>query len=200
MLNSKLEYQNPKQRSGFTLMEVVVVMLIFTLASIIIAEIFVNIYRAQQRTRNLQSAYTDSRYLLEIMAREIRSGTIDYSTIAYPTGINTPEEELHLVTSQGASLVFRHNSGVVCGNVDCVTIERDGGGENIITSPKLQIDKLEFYISPLTNPFPDTVTSLTEDVQPQVTIVLKTTSTSIKVEERTSTYLQTTVSSRAYLR
>ncbi len=118
----------------------------------------------------------------------------------YASGIPVPTDELHLITSQNDTLVFRKSNDGECAEIGCVTIDRNGAGENPITTPKLQVDRLQFYITPTTNPFPDSVTTTTEDIQPQVTVVLKSTSTNSKVTERTSTYLQTTVTSRAYLR
>ncbi|HBV33678.1 TPA: hypothetical protein DIC39_00445 [Patescibacteria group bacterium] len=183
---------------GFTLMEVLVVMFIFTLASLLIAEIFVNVQRAQQNTRDAQIAYTDARYLLEVLSREIRASTIAYGE--YPS--STPESVetvLHLTSGEGKVLSFRHDTAA-CPGVPCVTIERDLGGESVISSPNLSVDKLEFYITPLADPFPDTVTVGTPDIQPQVTIVLKTSSLNIKIQEQKPIYLQTTVASRVYKR
>lgn len=196
MKNLKLKSKNSPR--GFTLMEVLVVMFIFTLATLLIAEIFVNVQRAQQRTRDSQIAYTDARYLLEVLSREIRAGTIAYDDFSggAPELI---EDELRLITGAGKLLSFRHNSGA-CGGASCVTLERDGGGESVISSPNLSVDKLEFYITPLADPLPDTVTLGTPDIQPQVTIVLKTSSINIKIQEQKPIYLQTTVTSRVYKR
>ncbi len=190
-------------RRGFTLMEVVIVMFIFTLASILIAEIFVNVQKAQQKIRDTQVAYTDARYLLEVMAREIRSDLIDYD--AYTDDkipVDDEVNELYLITSQGVPVAFRHHNQCPGSNVAvaCVTIERGGGGESVVSSPKLSIDTLKFYITPLEDPFPENVTTTTPDIQPQVTIVLMASSTNIKIEDQKPIYLQTTVTSRAYVR
>ncbi|MFA4936782.1 MAG: prepilin-type N-terminal cleavage/methylation domain-containing protein [Patescibacteria group bacterium] len=191
------------RRQGFTLMEIVVVMFIFTLASILIAEIFVNVQKAQQKIRDTQVAYTDARYLMEVLAREIRSDLIDYSAYggSIPTDPTDEVTELNLVTSQGAKLVFVYNNP--CPDdpaIGCITINRDSGGDNVISSPKLSINKLVFYITPLTDPFPENVTASTQDIQPQVTIVLMASSTNIKIEDQKPIYLQTTITSRAYAR
>ncbi|MFH1112193.1 MAG: prepilin-type N-terminal cleavage/methylation domain-containing protein [Patescibacteria group bacterium] len=191
-------------RHGFTLMEIVVVMFIFTLASILIAEIFVNVQKAQQKIRDTQVAYTDARYLMEVMAREIRSDLIDYVAYGTISDPNDPDviDKLYLATSQGAKVVFRYHNPCPKGNtaIGCVTIKRDTGEENVISSPKLSIDTLTFYITPLKDPFPENVILTTPDIQPQVTIVLKASSTNIKIEDQKPIYLQTTVASRAYVR
>lgn len=189
--------------SGFTLMEIVVAMFIFTLASILIAEIFVNVQRAQQRIRDAQEASTNTRYLVDVISREIRFGKIDYSggTI---NNDNEHNDKLNLIDSQNISVSFQIASGVDCDStndtVRCVQIKRGNGVWNTITAPTLSVDALHFYVTPQTDPFPTSVTSSTPNVQPQVTIILHTSSTGPKLENRVSTYLQTTVASRLYAR
>jgi prepilin-type N-terminal cleavage/methylation domain-containing protein len=190
--------------AGFTLMEIVVAMFIFTLASILIAEIFVNVQRAQQRIRDAQEASTNTRYLVDVISREIRFSKIDYSA---GTITNNYSEELNLIDSQNVSVSFRKIvSGNDCGFTDnavsCLQIKRggDSGEWSTITAPTLSVDALYFYVTPQKDPFPASVTSSTPNIQPQVTIVLRTSSTGPKLENRVSTYLQTTVASRLYVR
>lgn len=190
--------------NGFTLMEIVVAMFIFTLASILIAEIFVNIQRAQQRIRDAQEASTNTRYLVDVISREIRFSKIDYPASAIS---NDHSEILNLIDSQNVSVSFKKVvSGVECGftdnTVSCVQIRRggDSGIWNTITAPTLSVNALYFYVTPQNDPFPTSITSTTPNIQPQVTIVLHTSSTGPKLENRVSTYLQTTVASRLYAR
>jgi prepilin-type N-terminal cleavage/methylation domain-containing protein len=188
--------------SGFTLMEIVVAMFIFTLASILIAEIFVNVQRAQQRIRDAQEASTNTRYLVDVISREIRFGKIDYSA---GTISNNNNEKLNLIDSQNVKVSFRKASGTAdCSFVDttvsCVQIKRGNGEWNTITAPTLSVAALYFYVTPQKDPFPASVTSDTPNIQPQVTIVLHASSTGPKLENLVSTYLQTTVASRLYAR
>jgi prepilin-type N-terminal cleavage/methylation domain-containing protein len=190
--------------NGFTLMEIVVAMFIFTLASILIAEIFVNVQRAQQRIRDAQEASTNTRYLVDVISREIRFSKIDYFV---GTITNDHSEGLNLIDSQNVQVSFQKvASGSDCGFTDdavsCVQIRRggDSGTWNTITAPTLSVDALYFYVTPQNDPFPSSITSATFNIQPQVTIVLHTSSTGPKLENRVSTYLQTTVASRLYVR
>lgn len=194
---ARFSFVSCKSRRGFTLMEIVVAMGIFALASVIIAEIFVNVQRAQRRIRDTQRASTETRYLLEVLAREVRAGAIDYSVAPTPG-----ESVLRLVTAQGEPLVFAQGSD--CGGlvgVHCVTLTRGlAGVAQPITSPNLSVTKLAFYVSPQDNPFPETVEATTPDLQPRLTVVLGTQSRHGKPEERVLIFLQTTVSSRTYAR
>ncbi|MFH1867261.1 MAG: prepilin-type N-terminal cleavage/methylation domain-containing protein [Patescibacteria group bacterium] len=201
MKNVKIKIQKYFS-SGFTLMEVVVVMFIFTLAAVIIAEIFINVQRAQQRTRDLQTAFTDARYVLEVIAKEIRSGFINYSEYTVQGEEVAQNSNLYITTSQGNSLYFRKAPVAECrGTVDCIQLSKNDGVEWFdLTTPTLRVDTLEFFVTPLEDPFPTEVTATTPDIQPQVTIVLKTSSTNIKIAEQKPTYLQTTVTARVYAR
>ncbi len=194
---------------GFTLMEIVVAMVIFTLATVIIAEIFINVQRAQQRVKDTQLATTELRYLMDVLAREVRSDVLDYTTTgagcSNPVGTLTDSSStLSLCSGEDKSVVFRHAQDTDCGTGyagGCVQIERDGGGFRAITSPQLSIDSLTFYPNPLTNPFPTSgAGATTPDVQPSVTMVVKSSSLNLRLQDRKPFYLQTTVTARTYAR
>lgn len=210
-------HSEPHSAAGFTLVEIMLAMVIFSLASVLIAQIFVNLQKAQQRIHATQVAATDARYMLDVLAREIHSDLIDYSaycgsdTCAIQTlhtesdGTPTGLDSLHLITAKGEKLSFTKGT---CGTIDCVMISRNGSTASPITSPNLQIDSLYFYLVPFSNPFADTVApcstptsgSCTPDVQPQVTVVMSVTSISPHPEDSVSLYLQTTAAARTYKR
>lgn len=204
---------------GFTLMEIVVAMFIFMLASVIIADIFVNVQRAQARLRASQTASTNARYLLDVLAREIRADTVDYAGYAGNTVPSRIDEssELKLLTGERKSVVFRLrrdsvNCPAAAGSsvaIGCVQISRDGALFSTITAPTLSVEQLIFFVTPLGDPFSSNGAvcggaiippNCSPDVQPQVTIALSLSTVDAKVDNRVSSYLQTTVTSRAYVR
>lgn len=65
-------------KKGFTLMEVLIAASIFAVLASLAAAFFVNISRTERKTDLLNAMYEDSRVIMEIMAREIRNGTVDY--------------------------------------------------------------------------------------------------------------------------
>lgn len=183
-------------------------MVIFTLASVIIAEIFVNVQRAQQRVRDTQVALTELRYLMDVLAREVRSDMLDYTaggcSGATTSTLAASADALLLCSGQGEPIAIRHVSLDACANGfvgGCVQFKRGSSDWNAISSAQLSIDALYFYPAPLTNPFPSGgATSATPDIQPRVTIVLKASSLSVKPQDRRPLYLQTSVTARTYAR
>lgn len=203
---------------GFTLMELVVAAAIFSITIVVVAEIFVNLQKTQRRVRNAQQATTEMRYLMDVIAREIRSDTIDYSgykddggntLVSIPARTNV----LRLLSPSKERVIFYRplaDEATVCpdGNTNhaCLLMKRipEGMTENQVewsqlNSPEVTIDLWQFYPAPLTDPFPGaTVTASTPDQQPQVTMVVALRSRLL--QDQTVTYLQTTIATRGYYR
>ncbi|PIT90315.1 MAG: hypothetical protein COU22_02845, partial [Candidatus Komeilibacteria bacterium CG10_big_fil_rev_8_21_14_0_10_41_13] len=78
-------FKKVKKQSGFTLIEVVVALGIFSIATTYAIGIFVQSNQVQRRTANVQRVLSDARYVLEVMAREVRMGEIDYDYSGYAT-------------------------------------------------------------------------------------------------------------------
>ena len=68
----------PSTVLGFSLMEIVVFLAIFSTTALIAVDLFLTITRVQRQVRNVQAVQTDARFALEAMGREIRIGAIDY--------------------------------------------------------------------------------------------------------------------------
>lgn len=66
------------QKKGFTLIEVLLAATIFTIVSMIVATVFVNILRIQKRIVLENAIYEDARFMMERISRELRQNTIDY--------------------------------------------------------------------------------------------------------------------------
>jgi len=206
------ELKKNELSKGFTLMEIVVVLAIFAVASTIISEIFVNLHKSQVHIRDAQQASTEVRYILDIMAREIRSKNIDYA--AYSGGITEGSDVLYLIKNNATGVedkvAFQKISGAACGfdlpveKAQCLQIRRggDGGIWNTISSPSLSVENIKFYVAPLQDAFPQGGATGAPDVQPRVTIVLWTSNNARnpRPDELKFSYLQTTVTSRMYVR
>ncbi|MFH1192050.1 MAG: type II secretion system protein [bacterium] len=215
-----------KNNSGFTLMELVVVLGVFSISIFIITEIFMFTNRSQKKVLAYQKVQSDASYALETMARAVRLGKIDY---AHYTTVNNPEEELYVFDSDGRQAVFEKATGADCANAassPCIAagIDQDADGTAdqfaAITPKGIKVSDLKFYIVPVSDPFYvkacsahadcasgiglcDVATQLCEvaDIQPMVTIVLSTIEAEPSSQETpVSVTLQTTVSSREYYR
>jgi prepilin-type N-terminal cleavage/methylation domain-containing protein len=111
-----------KPRRGFTLVEILLVMGIFSTTLLLVVNIFVGSTRLQQRTIVTQRRTSDARFTLEIMARSIRSGTVDYDfyygRTPYQSTLDTvlitdPKAPLHILATidqDGNRTIFRRKS------------------------------------------------------------------------------------------
>lgn len=67
-----------RNNKGFTLIEVLVSVSLFSIIGLIAINIFINITRIQGRLALENAIYEDARFMMERMSRSIRSNTIDY--------------------------------------------------------------------------------------------------------------------------
>ena len=117
-------------RSGFTLIEILVSLAIFTSALVMISGIFVFSTRAQQKTAVIERVQGDARYAMEAMVREIRAGSIDYAR--YNNAITiVPEEVLYLKSSAGEELTFFKGPCEGDAERDCLKININGASADI---------------------------------------------------------------------
>ena len=69
----------PKSGAGFTLMEILISAAIFGIALVIAVGLFTSVSTAQRRVQVMIKLQGDTRYLMEVLAQEIRINGIDYS-------------------------------------------------------------------------------------------------------------------------
>ncbi|MDD5251651.1 MAG: prepilin-type N-terminal cleavage/methylation domain-containing protein [Patescibacteria group bacterium] len=193
--------------AGFTLMELLVVLGLFSIVITSATDILMMSSRAQRKTFNLEKTQADARYTMETMAREIRTGFIDY--VWYEaneplTGV--PSRNLALVRENGERLRFYvEDSQQACGaenNTPCVMVTLNETASAAITPKGVEAKYARFYLSPKSDPYQldiGTGAFLADD-QPQATIVLVLESTGPGVDQRSLVHFQTTVVSRAYRR
>jgi len=182
-------------QSGFTLVELLVAMAIFVTALTAASAIFTYANKSQRVTRAVTDAQSDARFALEVMAQQIRRGSIDYASSEYGGAIAAnPQDVLVLRTNTGSQVWFRR---VESGGRGVVEMSEDGAAWVELTPPSVSVDILTFYLSPATDPF---VASPAANEQPRVTVTMVTSSTAAGVETLLPTYIQTTVTSRQYVR
>jgi type II secretory pathway pseudopilin PulG len=70
--------KNVRRKIGITLIELLVAMGLFSSASLMAVEIFINITRIQGRIQLENAIYEDARFMMERISRAIRNNTIDY--------------------------------------------------------------------------------------------------------------------------
>ncbi len=189
-------------KKGFTLIETVIVLGIFSIATTYAISIFIQSNTVQKRTANIQRSTSDARYVLEVMAREFRMGTVDYDY--YDGGsIPVPVDTLALRDENNSPVIFKkmNSSGREAIQV-CYDSEECVSGQWLdITPSTVKVDRLAFYISPNEDPFTWQVgIGFGNNNQPRVTIILETKSNIEDSAKLHESHFQTTVSSRKYER
>lgn len=190
-------------KKGFTLVEMMVVLAIFSVATVVVVDIFMMAGKAQRRTLAIEKIQSDARYSIEAISKEIKMDMIDYDWVGYAGGITSPEDALALLDADNNSIIFKISADdCPAGTNKCLVVSLDGGLTwASITSEGNNVEDLKFYINPAVNPFLMNVANLYDsNNQPRVTIVLATKGIGGRAEEQQTIYLQTTVSSRIYRR
>lgn len=190
---------------GFTLVEVIVALGIFSIATTYSVSIFVQSNQVQKRTANEQRLQSDARYVLEVMAREVRLGHLDYAYYA-AQGIslaNMPLTQGNAILAvrdvDNNQILFRRGQN----GARYVAQVYSGGAWLDITPEDLNVARLSFYIAPSSDSlaWSDALADYPSDIQPLVTIVLETESLHEDVQGTSNiSYLQTTVTERKYMR
>lgn len=194
-----------QEHPGFTLLEMVIAIGIFSLAVVVLLQIFLTTSRAQQKSSVVLDTQAQARYALEVISRQIREGYIDYSYYTSPLpdanadGISDAQSELALVDLNNQQTIFKLSS-LNCpkDSSPCLKMTSAGVDYNL-SGQGLKVLNLGFYISPTTDPFvPDFKPSFGN--QPKVTVTMGLQSVGNKPELQATAFLQTTISSRYYKR
>jgi prepilin-type N-terminal cleavage/methylation domain-containing protein len=124
-------------QNGFTFVEMIVSIAVFSLTLLAVSDIFLRAQQAQRTSAALESLQADGRFVINKISQEIRGGSIDYG---YYTEANlslaSSVATLALVSSDGRKLRFssstapascaeRTNSST---NTPCILISDDGEG------------------------------------------------------------------------
>lgn len=103
--------------SGFTLMEIVVVLAVFSTTALMATDLFLSVTRVQRQVRGVQAVQSDARFALEAMAKEARNGTIDYGYYgAVCQGGNNPGDPCPNGNLEGDEC-----NGGTCASIDLTT-------------------------------------------------------------------------------
>jgi prepilin-type N-terminal cleavage/methylation domain-containing protein len=163
-----LQFHSAQGKKGFTLIEMIVAVGVFTVAITISLASFLNITAIQRKTSAMRTINDNLNFSLEIMMREIRSGT-NYKVGGGGTS-------LAIVNNYKKNIVYSLNT---VNN----QIERseEGGPAIALTAPEVKITKLFFVVD--------------STFQPRVTVVVNG-ETGENEKSKSVFNLQTTISQR----
>lgn len=197
-----------EHEGGFTLMEMLVALSLFSIVLASATEIYLLAGTTQRKAFTMERVQSDARYSMEVMTREIRGDAIDYDYYAgraAPLGL--PDTELALVAPDNSHIRFEKSgpgTEEACADAasrPCLLVVVDGSEPVAITPKGVGLTNLKFYVAPIDNPFYfDPTSGYVSNVQPHVTVVMSLASVGGKAAEQASINLQTTATSRAYRR
>jgi len=139
--------QETRNKFGFTLIEVLVVLGLFSILSVIIINVFLLSLGSQRQASFRQKTLANLRYVMEIVGRQVRISEIDYSSFNY-TG---DDQSLYLIDQEGDSYIFYLADGEFGRKEIKMSVN---GQESFLTSgAEVDIVNLSFIVDPVLSPF-----------------------------------------------
>lgn len=177
-----------KYKKAFTLIEILVSLTIFAVAIAIAVGAFTVVLRGQRNGLAAQAVQDNASVLMELMAREIRTG----DSFAIP-GVSAPNPLPQDPSSvyQGSSFSFKNANGQnVVYSVVAERLEREINGTKKVISPGLSKLKVKNFRFVLDGHIPG------DGKQPSVTIIGRFENVGIRPEEQVGIDVSTTITQR----
>lgn len=195
-----------KTRAAFTVMEMLVVLTVFSTVAVVVIDIFFTITKAYKSLVATQAVQRDIRFTVQTVVKDIEQGVIDYNYYINnslllknnSTGEVVAVNTLALIDANG--LPVRYKTGTSTKNLPTVMVCRGtcSTWEQLL-SDNIQAPLLNFYIVPDTDPF--AVTGSVPNKQPRITMAITGQAVSESIElQQTTFFIQTTVATRTYKR
>ncbi len=170
MFKNNIKINNTKSREGFTLIEMLIAISIFSLVLIVATNIYVTINNSQRKVVTMQKIQDDTRFLFEAMAQEIRLGSINYDFYE-SNGINLHPDPalggldnyiLAIDNQAGEEVFFRRSADskvlyCIINDLNDCDLSEDALWQSV-TPDGVEILDLRFAISPSADPFIETTT------------------------------------------
>ncbi len=204
-----------KDSKGFTFIEMIVSIGIFTTVLFIAMSAFLSIVNGDHKSRAMRVATDNLNLALEDMSRKIKTGTT-YNCGGAVSGVQdcvtgnnilafTSQDTLSRILYKrgvGPSAIVNGTSASGCGDAlfaatqGCI-LREDAGVSMLATSPELNISNLKFYVF---GSAPFGVVAGTDKVQPKVVIVIEGSlgADATLLSGNAGFKIQTTVTQRAY--
>lgn len=161
---------------GFTLVELLVAIVIFSFVLIMVSSVFVHSLDLQRRAFNLQQAEENAAFVMEFMAKELRVSEIVVPSID-STCPSSPDQSLTLDHPDAGTVKYYLSGSNVIREVN--------GVPGVINSNTVRFERLDFCVRGI---------AVGDNKQPRVTV--NATINSTKTLEQASVTIQTTLSLR----
>lgn len=187
-------------KKGFTYVELIIVVAIFSIITVIVGSTFILFSKAEATTSINERLLADGRYLLETMVRSIRTNKVDYSL--YTSPIINPVDYISVRNSENNLIEFRYEESDCPNEIIGCLIMNHLDGTGTLSGKNMNVDYAKFYVTPVLNPFEVTESGdYASNEQPSIMILLGISSTQETPNgEPVRIQLQTTISTKAYER
>lgn len=186
-LRSQLTHSgvSSKQALGFTLIEILVVIAVFSTATLIALDLFFTVSRVERKSVSTQRIAADARFTIEAIARDARNGAVDYDFYHNPPvgsredpdpdgdGTATAEWTFSWGNRNVATLALRDQDGLqviyrrkppdpgIPNDRSVIEVSNDGGTSwQDITPLQVTVQEFDVYVNPDSDPYlipqPDT--------------------------------------------
>ncbi len=190
---------------GFTIVELLVVLTIFSFSAVAISATYINFTRIHRQVANAETLNTELRYVSELIVRAVRNNRVDYSTNPIPS----PQSHLSLLNSSNLQIAFsrRDASDAACTGLNvmdgCLAMFIEGRTATWTPFSGKNVDILQFrvYVTPTADPFtPLGYGVYANNMQPVVTVFMQARYNAVNPRERATISMQTSSASRIYVR
>jgi prepilin-type N-terminal cleavage/methylation domain-containing protein len=158
-----MEFFKPQKIQGFTLIEILVSVAVFLVASILGVGTLLSMTNAQNKAMAIRAAMDNIGFGFEVMTKEIRTGesfhcgisNFDYSTNPRDCAGGGPS--FTFINALGSTVTYRAENG---------RLEKssDGGTTFLpLTAPEVDVERIRFYVEG---------SSPSDTLQPKVTMVM----------------------------
>jgi prepilin-type N-terminal cleavage/methylation domain-containing protein len=193
------------RRGGFTIIELLIVILLFSLASLAISATYINLTRSHRRAANAEALGEELRYMTELMIRATRNDRVSYAT--NPVSYQRTSIDLLNSANKQISFAWSAAANTVCSGLNvqtgCLTMYVQDTTASYIPLSGKNIDILDFkvYTTPTYDPFtPIALGTYQNQKQPIITYYIKAKYHASDAREEATVTLQTSVESRVYVR
>lgn len=170
-----------KKNFGFTLMEMIVAAGIFSVVITIALAGFINILDMQKRADAIRTAYDNVDFIMEIMSREIRTGT-EYCK----NGCSLLSDFNFTNANKDKTITYKLNGNKIEIAVTSSSFPPTPSDFDLFNPPNVEINNLKFYV---------TGDSQGDQIQPMVTIIIQA-EVVLRQGDKVQLNLQTTVTQR----
>ena len=146
--------KDKEQKKGFTLIEMLVATALFLTVITASIGIFLSTIMANSKINAMQKVENEVRYIMEIISKEIRLGTIyyDYYEEVYGESFKNPVPIIALRDNADNISYFALNGDAMSSGIVQMSLN-DGDTWSDLSTDSIIVDSLDFYLLPDSNPF-----------------------------------------------